>query len=255
MFGLSANGVSALAMRAREGLRQAYLEEHVGANIPLACRTYAAEFGAGARGRLSQRRRAAMQEHLSHCPACQDLFTELTELNSRLGAILTPVALAAASSALGSAKRATILRASLTGHWRMWRPHPVTAAASAAAGVAVAGGMLFAVNITPVTNSPSHVTAQAAAPAPATSALVLPKRSRSGGGGSAPGPGSLARPGSLAGPGSQPELVHWPRAVHRPEQSCRPRRARVPCQAAQVPPSPVRSAPRCRLQPVRLVTR
>jgi Putative zinc-finger len=71
-FGLSANGVSALAMRAREGLRQAYLEEHVGANIPAACRTYATEFGAGARGRLSQRRRAAMQEHLGHCPACQD---------------------------------------------------------------------------------------------------------------------------------------------------------------------------------------
>jgi hypothetical protein len=113
MFGLSANGVSALAMRAREGLRQAYLEEHVGANIPAACRTYATEFGAGARGRLSQRRRAAMQEQLGHCPACQDLFTEL---NSRLGAILTPAALAAASSALGSAKRSAILRAGLTGH-------------------------------------------------------------------------------------------------------------------------------------------
>jgi hypothetical protein len=72
-----------------------------------------------------------MQEHIGLCPACQDLFTEL---NSRLGAILTPAALAAASSALGSAKRATILRASRAGHWRTWRPHPVTTAASAAAG-------------------------------------------------------------------------------------------------------------------------
>ena len=51
MFGLSANGVSALAMRAREGLRQAYLQEHIGTNIPAACRTYAEELGAGARGR------------------------------------------------------------------------------------------------------------------------------------------------------------------------------------------------------------
>ena len=118
MFGLSANGVSALAVRAREGLRQAYLEEHVGANVPAACRSYAAEFGVGARGRLSQRRRAPMQEHLGHCPACQDLFTELTELNSRLGAILTPAALAAAARSLGPVKRATILRTSLTGHWR-----------------------------------------------------------------------------------------------------------------------------------------
>ena len=33
MFGLSANGVSALAVRAREGLRQAYLQEHIGSNI------------------------------------------------------------------------------------------------------------------------------------------------------------------------------------------------------------------------------
>jgi hypothetical protein len=68
--------------------------------------------------RLSQRRRAAMQEHLGHCPACQDLFTELTELNSRIGAILTPAVLAAGSSALGSAKRSAILRAGLTGRWR-----------------------------------------------------------------------------------------------------------------------------------------
>lgn len=103
MFGLSANGVSALAVRAREGLRQAYLEEHVAANVPAACRSYAAEFGVGARDRLSQRRRAPMQEHLGHCPACQDLFTELTELNSRLGAILTPAALAAAVRSLGQA--------------------------------------------------------------------------------------------------------------------------------------------------------
>src|SRR2546430_10213444 len=35
MFGLSGNGASALAMRAREGLRQAYLQEHIGTNIPV----------------------------------------------------------------------------------------------------------------------------------------------------------------------------------------------------------------------------
>ncbi len=51
MFGLSANGVSALAVRAREGLRQAYLQEHIGTNIPVSCRSYAAALGADARGR------------------------------------------------------------------------------------------------------------------------------------------------------------------------------------------------------------
>src|SRR5207247_10580581 len=46
MFGLSGNGVSALAMRAREGLRQAYLQEHIGTNIPASCRAYAEDLGA-----------------------------------------------------------------------------------------------------------------------------------------------------------------------------------------------------------------
>ena len=95
VFGLSGNGVSALAMRAREGLRQAYLQEHIGTNIPASCRACAEDLGAGARGRLSPRRQAAMQAHLGHCPACQDLFTELSELNRKLGTILAPIALPA----------------------------------------------------------------------------------------------------------------------------------------------------------------
>jgi RNA polymerase sigma factor (sigma-70 family) len=201
MFGLSANGVSALAMRAREGLRQAYLEEHVGTNIPVACRTYAAEFGAGARGRLSQRRRAAMQEHLGNCPACQNLFTELTELNSRLGAILTPAALAAAIVGTRSGRRAMMIRTGLNGSWRSWRPHPVPAVATAAAGVAVAGGMLFAVNVTPVTSSPSHATMQAAVPAATTSGPTARRRAASGGGGGGGG-ASLAGTGARAAGGS-----------------------------------------------------
>src|SRR5207247_6692871 len=83
MFGLSGNGVSALAMRAREGLRQAYLQEHIGTNIPASCRAYAEDLGAGARGRLSPRRLAAMQDHLGQCPGCQDLFPALSELNHK----------------------------------------------------------------------------------------------------------------------------------------------------------------------------
>ena len=102
MFGLSANGVSALAVRAREGLRQAYLQQHIGRNIPASCQSYAAVLGADARGQLSRRRRSVVHEHLQHCTGCHALASELTELNSRLGAILTPAALAGASAALAS---------------------------------------------------------------------------------------------------------------------------------------------------------
>ena len=162
-FGLSGNGVSALAMRAREGLRQAYLQEHIGTNIPASCRACAEDLGAGARGRLSPRRQAAMQAHLGHCPACQDLFTELSELNRKLGTILAPIALAGTSAALHGGRH--VLRAGLAAHWRAMRWHPVTAATGAAASVAVAGGMLFAVNVTPLPAAPSHVTVRAADPA------------------------------------------------------------------------------------------
>jgi RNA polymerase sigma factor (sigma-70 family) len=200
MFGLSANGVSALAMRAREGLRRAYLDEHVGTNIPEPCRAHAAEFGAGARGQLSQRRRAAMQEHLTHCHACQDLFTELTELNSRLGTILTPAALAAASAFMRSGRHAAILRTSLSAPWRSWRLHPVTTTAGAAAGVVVAGGMLLAVNATPFTGSPAHAAGPAVAARPATATGGTPGSAthRRGQGGSGSGGGSPAGTGSLA---------------------------------------------------------
>ena len=100
-FGLSANGVSALAVRAREGLRQAYLAEHVGANIPEACRAYAEALSADTRGRLSRRRQAAVHDHLDQCASCHSLASELTELNGRLGAILAPAALAAALAGRG----------------------------------------------------------------------------------------------------------------------------------------------------------
>jgi RNA polymerase sigma factor (sigma-70 family) len=163
VFGLSGNGVSALAMRAREGLRQAYLQEHIGTNIPASCRACAEDLGAGARGRLSPRRQAAMQAHLGHCPACQDLFTELSELNRKLGTILAPITLAGTSAALHGGRH--VLRTGLAAHWRAMRWHPVTAATGAAASVAVAGGMLFAVNVTPLPAAPSHVTVRAADPA------------------------------------------------------------------------------------------
>lgn len=205
LFGLSANGVSALAVRAREGLRQAYLQEHIGANVPVPCRAYTEALGAGARGRLSRRRRAAVHEHLRQCPACSDLFTELSELNGRLGAVLAPAVLAGGSAAIVSAasaaasvatavgRHAVLVRARLSGParlWRLWRLHPATGVASVAAGVAAAGGMVVAVSISPANVSPSH-----AAPRPITS-ITVP--GNSAGGGAHGGSPSLGTAGSLA---------------------------------------------------------
>src|SRR5690348_7788080 len=199
VFGLSGNGVSALAMRAREGLRQAYLREHIGRNIPPSCRAYAEDLGAGTRGRLSPRRQAAMQDHLGHCPACQDLFTELSELNRKLGTILAPIALAGTSAALHGGRH--VLRTGLAAHWRAMRWHPVTAATGAAASVAVAGGMLFAVNVSPLPAAPSHVTVRAADPAASSGSPAGHHAGDRRGGGGGGGAGGGGAGGTLTGSG------------------------------------------------------
>lgn len=210
IFGLSANGVSALAVRAREGLRQAYLAEHVGANIPAACRSYAEALSAGARGRLSRRRAAAVHDHLAQCASCHSLAGELIELNSRLGAILTPAALAGTSAAMSEGGRGLLHlgglkagagakggagakaalgakaglgakvvlgargggRALLGGHWRLWKLHPLTAAASTTAGIAAAGGMVVAVGVSPW--SPFRAPHVSERPAAASSVSLSP---------------------------------------------------------------------------------
>ena len=144
-----------------------------------------------------------MQDHLGHCPACQDLFTELSELNRKLGTILAPIALAGTSAVLHGGRHA-LLRTGLSAHWRAMRWHPVTAAAGAAASVAVAGGMLFAVNITPLPGAPSHVAVQPADPArnSGTSADHHADGRRGGGGGGGGGSGTGSPGGTLTGSGT-----------------------------------------------------
>ena len=208
LFGVSANGVSALAVRAREGLRQAYLQEHVGANIPVACRAYRDVLGAGARGRLSRRRRVAVDEHLQGCPACTQLFSELTELSSRLGAVLTPAALAGASAGLAAGRRALFSRPGLAGHWRLWRLHP---AAGATAGVAAASGLILAVSVLPMISSPpAH---GAGRPGNSVSVLASP---RSGTPGNATGPSASrdgdGKSGSLGTAKAVGQMTPSPRA-------------------------------------------
>ena len=193
LFGLSANGVSALAVRAREGLREAYLQEHVGVNIPVACRACRDALAAGARGRLSHRRRVAMDEHLQGCRACTELFSQLIELSSRLGAMLTPAALAGASAGLAAGRRALFSQAGPAGPWWLWPLHP---AAGVTAGVAAASGLVLAVGVMPMTSPPpAH---GAARPGISVSGLPSPGP---GAPGTAPGPSALrdgyGNPGSV----------------------------------------------------------
>ncbi len=99
LLGLTANGVAALAYRAREGLRQAYLQMHMSSAVRDECRPVAAKLGAYIRGGLTKRDAAAVAAHLDQCADCQPVFAELGDVNVALKGIVAPIVLGPASAA------------------------------------------------------------------------------------------------------------------------------------------------------------
>ena len=98
LLGMSANSVSALAYRAREGLRQAYLQMHTGDLIEEDCRWTHAKLGAYVRKGLARRDVQKVETHLDGCRKCTAMYLELDEVNSSLAALLGPLVLGAAAA-------------------------------------------------------------------------------------------------------------------------------------------------------------
>ncbi len=97
MLGMTPNGVSALAYRAREKLRQNYLSEHAADSPREECRWTVDRIGARVRGKLGERDVSKVDDHLDSCVTCNLLYAELTELNSGLRGVVAGVLLGAAA--------------------------------------------------------------------------------------------------------------------------------------------------------------
>ncbi|GIG57263.1 hypothetical protein Lfu02_16350 [Longispora fulva] len=97
LLGLTPNGVSALAYRARERLKQIYLQEHL-AESPEECHWSAERLGAYVRGGLASRDFGKVQRHLNGCAGCTLRQLELVEINSRLPVVIGPVVLGGATA-------------------------------------------------------------------------------------------------------------------------------------------------------------
>jgi len=95
---MSANSVAALAYRAREGLRQAFLTMHVAELEDDACEWVRQNIGGYLRGGTSRRDAAKVDDHLDQCRPCMAIYLELTEVNSNLAAWLAPIVLGAAGT-------------------------------------------------------------------------------------------------------------------------------------------------------------
>jgi RNA polymerase sigma factor (sigma-70 family) len=120
LLGMSANSVSALAYRAREGLRQAFLSQHATDPDDVDCAWTRDHLGAYVRGGLSRRDAARVDDHLASCRACAAVYLELTEVNSGLAGLLAPLLLGTAgagylsSSGAGSGLLSTTFTAAKT---------------------------------------------------------------------------------------------------------------------------------------------
>ncbi|MDO0913717.1 sigma-70 family RNA polymerase sigma factor [Streptomyces sp. DT2A-34] len=110
LFGLDANGTRVLASRAREGLKQAYLQAHVSASLAgdEECARYADRLGAYARGSLRTRAERGLRKHLDECAKCRLAAGQIKEVASGIPAVV-PIAVIGWFGAAGYAKAAGLI--------------------------------------------------------------------------------------------------------------------------------------------------
>jgi RNA polymerase sigma factor (sigma-70 family) len=86
-FGLSPNAMSALARRAREGLRAAYLQAHLAADDGRSsCAAIRSKLGTYTAGGVQGVEERRIRAHLDTCSSCAQLYTELNEVCATLRA-------------------------------------------------------------------------------------------------------------------------------------------------------------------------
>ncbi|BCB87752.1 hypothetical protein Psuf_050650 [Phytohabitans suffuscus] len=156
VLGLTPNGVAAMAYRARERLRQHYLQEHIAADPGEECRWSIERLGAHVRGGLSRRDSRRVADHLDECRRCHLLFVELSEVNAGMREMLAGALLAGSAGAyLGIAgSNAGAAGLGLLGRLARRRSAQVAAGGAVVAAAAAALAMLLAGQPTPVAEPP-----------------------------------------------------------------------------------------------------
>ncbi|MFJ4920790.1 sigma-70 family RNA polymerase sigma factor [Streptomyces sp. NPDC088725] len=252
LFGLSANATAVLASRAREGLKQAYLQAHVSSSLTAGgdCARYADRLGAYARGGLRMRAERGLRKHLEECARCRVAAGELAHVNSEIPGLL-PVAVIGWFAAGYSLKAAGILAGGAAGAAGAGAAAaangtsggaaaeglgaPAKAGIGALASIVAAAGLVWAMSGDP---SPAHdpqprpPVAQPLPPQPPAPSPAPPKPH------DAPKP-PTPRPSQprSAPPKPQPTPPHKPTPHHEPSPSPEPTPAR-PTQAAPAEPAP-----------------
>ncbi len=138
-YGLTPNAMAALARRAREGLRAAYLQAHLAEDTgPRACSSVVAKLGAYTAGGSQGAEQKRIRKHLQTCSSCNALHAELAEVCSTLRAHAASIAVPVAATALLSP---ALVGPAVMGKaaWLSGRVKLVLASAASAAAVGLFG--------------------------------------------------------------------------------------------------------------------
>jgi RNA polymerase sigma factor (sigma-70 family) len=211
LLGLSANAVAQLAVRARAGLRDRYLQAHVRNHARPDCAHTADHLGAYVGGGLAPRDVAKVDQHLAGCTDCQARLTEVEDISFTLRRIALPVPLGLAGLALkrfrlGVARAARHLVPAADGARRA-----VGVAAGVGAIVIGFGGLAF-VGPAPAPTATADTSVELAA----ASAAPTPGASAPGGTTATPTVAPRARSSTPLATPALPVSVPPLRAVHVP---------------------------------------
>lgn len=101
LLGMKANSVAALTYRAREGLRQAWIQAHL-KSVPddSDCRWTIDRLGGYARKSLGKRDTGRLEAHLQDCAKCTIVAAEAKDVGSRLALVLLPLTAGVAGAAV-----------------------------------------------------------------------------------------------------------------------------------------------------------
>lgn len=133
LLGLTANGTATLSYRAREGLRQAYLQMHLAETGHKDCRPALDKLGSYVLGGLARRDAAGVERHLDGCARCKGIYAELVDVNGALRTIIGPLILGTSAAAYLAVAKGGLV-GGIFGWWRHLPKRRQQAAGGGAAG-------------------------------------------------------------------------------------------------------------------------
>jgi RNA polymerase sigma factor (sigma-70 family) len=139
-LGIRPGAVSQLAVRAREGLRQAYLAQYAQAANE-ECNGFSGRLPAYVRRRTNESENARLLAHLDDCAPCSRMVTDLTSINQHLGKVVALALVGSAAAAAALVKTSPAAVAATTGNRSGKRLRNSVAAGIAAAGLVTTGAL------------------------------------------------------------------------------------------------------------------